>query len=205
MNKIDFKKTLKHLYVPSDKDFVEVEVPTMSFLMIDGIGDPNTSEEYKLAVEALYALAYAIKFMSKRELGKDYGVAPLEGLWTSDDMGSFITRDKNSWQWTMMIMQPEWITKEIVDQAIESVKLKKNPTALSKTRFETFSEGRSLQILHVGSYDDEAPTLKKLHGEFMPEHGLIFNGRHHEIYLSDPRKTDSQKLKTVLRQPVTSK
>lgn len=206
MSNIDFKKTLKHLYRPSPKEFSVVDAPAMQFLMVDGHGDPNTAAAYGEAVEALYAVAYKIRFASKKRLGKVYTVPPLEGLWWAEDMDAFTTAlDKSQWEWTMMIMQPEWITPQMVAEAITAVKEKKDPPALAKVRFETYEEGLSVQIMHIGPYDDEAPTLRRLHHEFMPAHGYTFNGKHHEIYLSDPRRVAPEKLKTVLRQPVAKK
>lgn len=202
MDKVDFKKVLKHLYQPSAKDFVFVDVPDMAFLMVDGHGDPNVAPAYVEAVEALYSVAYGLKFMSKKELGQDYGVAPLEGLWWANDMAAFTGGRKDEWDWTMMIMQPDWITDAMVTKAMAPAAAKKDLPALSKLRFARFHEGPSLQILHVGSYDAEAPTLQRLHHEVMPAGGYAFNGKHHEIYLGDPRKTAADKLKTVLRQPV---
>jgi hypothetical protein len=202
MSKIDFKKELKHLYRPTAKEFVVVDVPPMNFLMIDGHGDPNTAQEYQDAVEALYAVSYKLKFTSKKELGKDYVVPPLEGLWWAEDMETFTTkRDKSTWDWTMMVMQPEWITQEMVGEAAKQVE-KKGLPALSKLHLETYHEGLAVQILHIGSYDDEGPTIAKMHHQFMPENGYEPAGKHHEIYLSDPRKVAPEKLKTVLRQPV---
>jgi hypothetical protein len=201
MPKTDFKKTLKHLYNPPRK-FTLVEVPEMQFLMIDGHGDPNTAQEYKDAVEALYAVAYKVKFASKKALGQDYTVPPLEGLWWAADMATFVSRDKSAWDWTMMIMQPDWITAQMVEEAVQQVAKSKDLPALPKLRLGTYHEGLSVQIMHVGSYDDEAPTIAKLHNEFLPENGLTEAGKHHEIYLSDPRRTAPEKLKTVLRQPV---
>ena len=202
MNKIDLKKQFKDLYNPTTKDFSIVDVPPLNYLMVDGEGDPNTAQSYKDAVEALYSLSYTIKFASKKQLGRDYGVMPLEGLWTADNPEVFVTRNKDSWKWTMMILQPEWITKQFVDEAIQAVRAKKNPAALDLVRFETYHEGTSVQIMHIGSYDQEGPTLHRLHHEFMPMHNYTFNGAHHEIYIGDPRKSDPAKLKTVLRQPV---
>jgi hypothetical protein len=200
--KIDFKKEFKHLYQPSNKEFVVVDVPPMQFLMVDGRGDPNTAQEYKDAIEALYPVAYKLKFMSKKELEKDYVVLPLEGLWWAEDMEAFTTRrDKSLWHWTMMIMQPEWITQEMFEEALRQVE-KKDLPALSKVRLETYHEGLSVQIMHIGSYDDEGPTLHRMHHEFVPQNGLEMSGTHHEIYLSDFRKVAPEKLKTVLRQPV---
>jgi hypothetical protein len=202
MDKLDFKKDLAPLYSPKNTDWELIEVPAMNFLMVDGKGDPNTATEYGDAVAALYGVSYSTKFMSKQRLGKDYGVAPLEGLWWADDPAAFENAQKPEYQWTMMIMQPDWIAETMVSEGVAATAAKKELPALSKVRFERYNEGRSLQLLHVGSYDDEAPRLKYLHAEFMPLHKLTFNGRHHEIYLSDPRKTASSKLKTILRQPV---
>ena len=206
MPKIDFKKELKHLYRPSTKEFAVVDVPPMRFLMIDGHGDPNTAQEYRDALEALYAVAYKLKFMSKKEMGMgmgmDYVVPPLEGLWWAEDMETFTTgRDKSAWDWTMMIMQPQCITQEMFEEALKQVE-KKKLAALPKLRLETYHEGLSVQIMHVGSYDDEAPTLDRMHHEFIPEDGYEMAGKHHEIYLSDPRRVAPEKLKTVLRQPI---
>jgi hypothetical protein len=203
MSKVDFKKEYKELYVPP-KDFVFVDVPEMQFLMVDGHGDPNVAQEYQEALEALYAVAYKIKFSSKKQLERDYVVPPLEGLWWAEDMETFTTaRDKSQWDWMMMIMTPEWVSPEIFVEAVEQVRKGKNPAALDKVRLESYQEGLSIQIMHVGSYDDEGPTLLKLHTKFLPENGYVENGKHHEIYLSDPRKVAPEKLKTVLRQPVS--
>ena len=202
MTKIDFKKEMKHLYGPSKKDFQVVEVPRMTFLMVDGHGDPNTAPEYTQAVEALYAVAYKLKFFSKKN-NQDYVVPPLEGLWWAEDMESFSSsRDKSQWDWTMMIMTPDWIIEEDFQQALLEAADKKENPALGKTRWEVYEEGLSVQILHQGSYDDESPILAKLHEIWMPENGYTFNGKHHEIYLSDPRRVEPEKLKTVLRQPI---
>jgi hypothetical protein len=203
MSKIDFKTTFKELYKPSSKAYDVIEVPPMQFLMIDGHGDPNTAASYQEALEALYALAYKIKFISKKELGRDYVVPPLEGLWWAADMDFFsVNRDKSAWDWTMMIMTPEWVTGEMFAQAVEQVKKGKNPTALAKVRLESYHEGLAVQILHTGSYDDEGPALARLHQEYLPANNYVENGKHHEIYLSDPRRVAPEKLRTVLRQPV---
>jgi hypothetical protein len=201
MTKVDFKKTLKHLYNPPKK-FGIVDVPEMQFIMLDGHGDPNTAQEYKDAIETLYAVAFKMKFVSKKTLEKDYTVPPLEGLWWAEDMATFTTREKSAWDWTMMIMTPDWITAEIFADAVEQVRKKKNPAALDKVRLERYHEGLSAQIMHVGSYDDEGPVLAKMHSVFIPENGYVENGKHHEVYLSDPRRVAPEKLKTVLRQPI---
>jgi hypothetical protein len=199
--KIDFKKTLKNLYAPSAGDFSLVDVPEMQFLRVDGIGDPGNSQVYADAVAWLYAVAYPIKFNSKNEIGKDYTVPPLEGLWWAEDLSVFAGGDRDNWQWTMMLMQPDWVTDDMFGFGLEKA-TKKLGEPLESLRFESFREGHSVQILHVGPYADEAPTIARLHDEFLPENGLIENGHHHEIYLGDPRKTSPEKLKTVLRQPV---
>jgi hypothetical protein len=203
MDKINFTKELKHLYRPSAAGFVMVDVPPMSFLMLDGHGDPNTALAYAQAVEALFALAYRIKFLSKEELERDYVVPPLEGLWWANDMGSFTAaRDKSAWDWTMMIMQPDWIEAAQYERALAEVRKKKTLPGLDLIRMERYHEGLSAQILHIGSYDDEAPTLHRLHTRWLPEHGYAERGKHHEIYLSDARRVEPSKLRTILRQPV---
>jgi hypothetical protein len=174
----------------------------MQFLMIDGHGDPNTAPEYAEALEALYAAAYKTKFLSKAG-GQDYVVPPLEGLWWAADMAVFTSSlDKSAWDWTMMIMQPDWISAEVFAQAVEQV-AEKNLPALSKLRLQDYDEGLVVQTLHIGSYDDEGPVLHRMHHEFIPDNGYQPRGKHHEIYLSDPRRVAAAKLKTVLRQPVS--
>jgi hypothetical protein len=203
VTKMDLKKELKHLYLPSSKAFSVVDVPAMRYLMIDGHGDPNTEQSYKDAVEALYVVAYKLKFTSKKALDRDYVVPPLEGLWWAEDMQSFTTMwDKSTWDWTMMITQPSWVTGEMVADVVKEVAAKKDLPALPKLRFETYHEGLAVQVMHIGSYDDEAPTIHRMHHEFMPENGYEPTGKHHEIYLGDPRKVTPEKLKTVIRQPV---
>ncbi|MFJ5957691.1 GyrI-like domain-containing protein [Paenarthrobacter sp. NPDC092416] len=202
METYDVKKDRKDLYAPKAGDFRIIDVPELQFLMIDGHGDPNTAAAYKEAVEALYTASYAVRAVAKARLGRVHTVAPLEGLWSAEDMEVFRTREKSAWDWTMMISQPAWITPEMVQEALTSAQKKKQLPALGLVRFETYKEGRSVQILHVGSYDDEGPTLERLHDRFLPANGLTPTGRHHEIYLSDARKTEPAKLKTVLRQPV---
>ena len=201
MTKVDFKKTLNQFYIPP-KEFVIVDLPEMQFVMVDGHGDPNTVQEYKDAVESLYAVAYKMKFISKKTLEKDYVVPPLEGLWWAEDMATFHTREKSEWDWTMMIMTPEWINVEIFEEAIRQVRKAKDPASLDKVRLERYPEGLSVQIMHIGSYDDEGPILSQMHSDFIPKNGFVENGKHHEIYLSDPRRVAPEKLKTVLRQPV---
>ena len=202
MDKIDFKKELRHLYQPK-KEFTVVDVPEMQYLMVDGHGDPNVAQGYTDALEALYAVAYKCKFLSKKTLERDYVVPPLEGLWWAEDMDTFaVNRCKSAWDWTMMIMQPEWIDETVYTTALAQVAKSKDLAALPKLRIERYHEGLCVQIMHVGSYDDEAPTLARMHNEWMPAEGYEPAGKHHEIYLGDPRRVVSEKLKTVLRQPI---
>lgn len=202
MTKIDLKKEMKQLYAPSAKETSVVEVPPMSYLMIDGVGDPNTSQEYMDSIEALYAVSYTLKFMAKKsDNPTDYVVMPLEGLWWADDMEEFSVENKNTWKWTSMIMQPSFVTEAMVSQALEQVEKKKGLTGLSRIRFEKYDEGLSAQIMHIGPYATETPTVSKLH-KFIEDNGYSLRGKHHEIYLSDPRKSAPEKLKTIIRQPI---
>jgi hypothetical protein len=200
MDKYDIKKQFKELYAPRARDFELVTVPPLKYLMLDGQGNPGTAPAYAAALEALYSVSYAVKFASK-QAGRDYAVGPLEGLWTADDPDAFTRGEKDSWKWTMMIPQPDWISAAEVQDGIAKAAAKKAP-ALDLLRLETLDEGLSLQILHIGSYADEAPTLHRLHTEFMPANGFGFAGPHHEIYLSDARRVAPDKLRTILRQPV---
>lgn len=202
MDKTDFRKEFKALYNPPSARFELVDVPPLTYFMVDGRGDPNTARAYGEAVEALYAASYTLKFMSKAELSRDYVVPPLEGLWWADDMTTFVSRQKAEWSWTMMIMIPDFIDRATAERAIEAAVRKKGLPALGLVRVERLEEGACVQIMHVGSYDEEGPVLKRLHEEFLPGNGLVESGHHHEIYLGDPRKTASERLKTVLRQPV---
>jgi hypothetical protein len=201
VERIDLKKDLKHLYQPSAKEVVQVDVPTFGFLMVDGEGDPNTSQEYAQAVEALFSVSYVAKFMVKKGPQKlDYAVMPLEGLWWADDMSAFAADDKTNWKWTLMIMQPSFVAGEIIEAAIAEVRAKKKLPAIDKLRLEKFSEGRCAQVLHVGPFSEEGPTIERLH-EFIRARTSLF-GKHHEIYLSDIRRADPKKWKTIIRQPM---
>lgn len=202
MQKIDYKKELKHLYKPSGRKIGIVDVPQMNFLMIDGQGDPNTAQDYKDAIEALFSVSYTLKFQIKKsDIAVDYGVMPLEGLWWADDMSRFSIEDKSDWRWTALIMQPEYVTAELVQETIRQVEKKKGLPALPKIRFEAFAEGKAAQLLYTGPYSEEEPTIDALH-RFIEEQGYQRSGKHHEIYLSDFRRTAPEKLKTVIRQPI---
>jgi hypothetical protein len=201
MDKIDLKREMKELYRPSASKVVGVEVPKMRFLMLDGQGDPNTSQEYGDAVEALFAASYALKFAVKKEREIDYGVMPLEGLWWAEDMESFASGDRSAWLWTMMIMQPEWVDVGLVERITHEVSVKKDLRALPLMRIDSYDEGLAAQTLHVGPFSVEAPTIERVH-DYIDESGYRRDGKHHEIYLSDIRRADPAKWKTVIRQPM---
>jgi hypothetical protein len=201
MKKMDLKKDLKDLYSPSSKDAELVRVPRFNYIMIDGSGDPNTSQEFQEAVHALYAAAYTLKFMIKKEKKVDYPVMALEGLWWADDMEVFMTGTRSDWKWTLMILQPKVVTKALFKKAVKAAIQKKGLAALEKLRLESMDEGLSVQIMHFGTYAEEGPTIQRLHA-FARERFFELKGKHHEIYLSDPRKVSAEKRKTVIRQPV---
>lgn len=201
MSKRDLKLELKHLYRPSAREVAEVEVPPLRFLMIDGQGDPNTSPRYAEAVEALFSVSYKTKFMVKKgEQGIDYAVMPLEGLWWAEDLSAFAANDRSTWQWTMMIMQPGFVDEAVIRAAIAEVKRAKGLPALDALRLETFTEGRCAQILHVGPFSEEGPTIQRVH-DFIETRAALA-GKHHEIYLSDIRRGDPSRWKTIIRQPM---
>ncbi len=201
MKKIDYKKQLKHLYNPSPKEAVAVDVPKMNFLMIDGQGDPAKAKSYQEAIEALFSVSYALKFMVKKGKGIDYGVMPLESLWWADDMNDFVKGNRDNWKWTAMIMQPEFITEDMVKEAMEQVQKKKKLPVLPKLRFESYEEGPSVQLMHIGPFSEEGPNIQRIH-DFILSQGKNLRGKHHEIYLSDFRRVSPGKMKTVLRQPI---
>jgi hypothetical protein len=202
MEKLDLKKKWKQLYQPSQKEVTFVDVPPLTYLMVDGEGDPNTSTAFQQAVEALYSLSYTLKFsLKKGPKAVDYGVMPLEGLWWADDPRVFHSTDKSEWKWTAMILQPEFIGRKEVTAAFDEVRRKKNPAALDRVRLETLTEGPSAQILYVGPFADEGPTIQRIH-DFIHAAGKELHSKHHEIYLSDLRRTAPEKLKTIIRQPM---
>jgi hypothetical protein len=203
MEKTDYKKKLKHLYKPSTKKVEIVDVPQMNFLMVDGEGDPNTAQSFSDASEALFPLAYTLKFMVKKgDMAIDYGVLPLEALWWADDMSAFTAGKKDTWKWTVMIMQPTFISREMVEKATKEVERKKEPVSLPLVRFEPFKEGTAAQTMHIGPFSEEGPTIEKVH-LFIEENGSQRVGKHHEIYLSDIRRAAPEKWKTVVRQPMS--
>lgn len=201
--KTDLKKQIA-AYTARRGRFDVVEVPPLTYLAVDGHGDPNTAAEYTASVSSLYPLAYALKFLSKTELGRDYTVMPLEGLWWSSDMESFTSaRDKSRWDWTLLVLVPDWLDAEHVETARATVARKGGAPRLDDIRLARLDEGLCVQTLHVGPYDAEGPVLAEMHDEVISGHGLHRTGKHHEIYLGDARRTAPEKLRTILRQPVT--
>ncbi|WP_375002373.1 GyrI-like domain-containing protein [Aeromicrobium sp. CTD01-1L150] len=201
--KVDLKKTLD-CYAARRGVLRVLDVPPLQYLMIDGHGDPNTAPQWAAAVETLFPVAYALKFASRNELGRDHVVMPLEALWWAEDMAAFTARrDKSRWSWTAMIMVPDWVPSTMVGVAVEQTAAKGKGPALDRLRLETLREDRCVQTLHVGSYDDEGPVLAEMHERFIPDAGLRMTGRHHEVYLSDARRVEPARLRTILRQPVS--
>jgi hypothetical protein len=198
--KMDFKRQLRPFYSAAQEPIM-VDVPELAFLMIDGHGDPNTAAEYSEAVQALYSVAYAAKFAVKRASGLDYVVMPLEGLWWVSDMSTFTVEDKSAWDWTMLIMQLDEVTLEVFEDAKARTARKQYSDAVQRVRLERFAEGAAAQVMHVGPYASEGPTIQKLH-DFITEQDYVRAGMHHEVYLSDPRRAAPEKLKTILRQPI---
>lgn len=202
MAKTDYKKTYKHLFTGKKDQPVIVDVPDFNYLMIDGKGDPNTSEEFHQAIEVLYGVSYTMKFMIKKDdPEKDYTVMPMEALWWVEDMKEFDVNKKDEWLWTIMIHQPDFVTQKDVEDAVEAIKKKKDLVALPKLRFEKIASHKAAQIMHIGPYNKERDTIKIMHG-FIDKEGYEMIGKHREVYLSDPRRTDPEKLKTILRHPV---
>jgi hypothetical protein len=201
MEKVDHKKTLKEFYNPPRKPVI-VDVPELQYLMIDGQGYPGTSQEYADAMEALFTTSYTLKFAIKKAGILNYTVMPIEGLWWAQDMEIFrMDSRKDEWLWTSLIMQPPEVTRERYLEAVEAVKEKKNPVALPKMRLESYHEGISVQIMHIGPFSEEGPVIERMH-QFAFDQGYELQGKHHEIYLSDPRRTAQEKLRTVIRQPI---
>lgn len=201
MELFDWKKEYKELYFPK-QEVGEVTVPKMNFLMIDGHGDPNTSPEFAASVQALYSIAYTIKFALKKTGRADFSVMPMEGLWWAPDMNVFMEQpdDKSSWLWTIMIAQPNFVTEQDFKDAQEAAFKKKGLKEIKQVRFEAYDESEAVQILHIGPYSAEGPNILKLHN-YIKDHGWELSGKHHEIYMSDARRVAPEKMKTVVRQP----
>jgi len=202
MEKLDLKKIYKNLFSPSAKAPSIIEVPPLPFIMVDGHGDPNVAPEYAAAVQTLYGLAYTLKFHVRNTLGIDYGVSALEGLWWTADMNTFSTSRKADWDWTMMILHTDLVTPALFEEARRQAVAKGKAPLAAKARLETFHEGTCVQILYFGPYADEGPTIASLH-QYAKDQGYVLAGKHHEIYMNDPRKVASEKMKTIIRQPVS--
>lgn len=201
MSKIDYKKQDKSFYQAKNGKVLEVDVPPLKFITFKGQGDPNSSPLFSTSCKFLFSVSYKIKFIVKKsDIGINYGVMPLEGLWWINN-GKLDFKDKTNWNWILMIRQPEFVTQKHLDAAITEVKKKENPAELSKLKLENYSEGKCAQILHIGPYSEEQPTIDALHN-YIDENNYQFNGKHHEIYLSDPTRTAAEKLKTIIRQPI---
>lgn len=198
---IDLKRTDRNWYTARGEPSI-VELPTLPHLMIDGTGDPNTAKGYGEAVAALYPIAYAVRKAVIAACGERYTVMPLEGLWWTPDMADFTTADKNAWHWTLLIRQPPAATSDLVTEAIASTTATKRLAAGDLVRFETLTEGSAAQVMHRGPYAEEAPTIARLH-DFIHDGGYALTGSHHEIYLSDPRRVAAEKMRTILRQPIS--
>jgi hypothetical protein len=197
---LDLRKELRHLYRAPTGSCELVEVPELKYLMVDGRGDPATAAPFQDAMQALYSVAYTAKFTSKA-LGRDFKVMPVEGLWWSEDPQAFATDGRDAWCWTVMVMVPDFIDPAFVDECASKVAAKKEVPALDLLRLESYTEGSAVQTMHLGPYDTEGPTIAMLH-KYMEDEGLTFAGKHHEIYLSDPRRTAPERIKTIIRQAV---
>jgi len=202
MEKVDFKKEYSDLYKPRKGKIVTVSVPKMKFLMIDGKGNPNTSRDFKDAMNILFTVSYGVKFLMKQKFEKDYVVMPPEGLWWAENMDDFLSGEKDKWLWTIMMMQPEFVRAEHIKEASDNAVRKGKLTSelLSKARFELFEEGECVQTIYVGSFDEETETIKNMH-DMIKNNGWELCGKHHEIYLSDARKVAPEKYRTIIRQP----
>ncbi|WP_409199812.1 GyrI-like domain-containing protein [Methanobrevibacter sp. DSM 116169] len=201
MSKTDFKKEFKEFYSAKKDKVSFVDVPKMKYLSIEGKGDPNTSKEYRDAIEALMSVSFKTKFIMKKEFNKDYVVMPLEGLWYADNMDDYLTGNKSNWKWNSLVMQPDFVDEEHIKMAIDEVQQKKDLNSIDVLNFIKLNEGLSAQIMHIGPFKDEGPTVSKLHNE-IENNDYSFNGLHHEIYLSDIRRANPEKLKTIIRQPI---
>ncbi len=194
------REQLEKLYLPPAEDFVIVDVPRLRFLMVDGEGSPK-GEAHAKAVQWLFAAIHPIKRIGKERLGKHYIEPPLEGLWWADDPADFVTGNWDRLRWRMMIPAPRWATEDMFAGAVAEA-AKRLGAVPGSLRLDDYDEGTSVQIMHIGPPAEVTPTMARLHEEYLPAHGLLPNGPHHEIYLNDPRRTAPAKLKTVMRQPV---
>lgn len=199
---VDVRTQRPHLYRASRGEWAEVVVPALPYLAVDGQGDPNTAPAYGDAVSALYTVGYSIRSALRSRTGDTFTVGPLEGLWTSEDPTAFTDRRKDEWHWTMLIPLPDQVASNDIASGLDTAARKRPDRRVDLVEHRGLEEGRSLQILHIGPYDEEGPTLDRLHREVMPRLGAVFSGAHHEIYLNDPRRSAPDRLRTILRQPI---
>jgi len=204
MEKIDLKKKLANLYGYKKTEPALLDVPSLKFVQFDGHGNPNNNPMFEEAMQVVYTMAYGIKFKIKSKFNKDYTVMPPEGLWCADDMTAYNELRKDEWKWTIGILIPDEVTPEIFEEVKGETIKKKKLESLKKARFDVMNEGKCAQILHLGPYADEQPTIAKLH-KFIFDSGYHLTGRHREIYLSDPRRCAPEKMKTIIRQPIRKK
>ncbi len=207
MKTLDLRKDLKYLYAPSPKNVEVVDVPGMNFVMIDGAIEPGkgpgTSPLFQENLQALYGIAYTLKFMIKQRKVEpvDYPVMALEGLWFAED-GHFDINVKDNWSYTVMIMQPDLVTKTVFDESLAQLRQKKGDQPIfSRLRLESFREGLCVQIMHIGPYVDEPATVARMES-YAQEKGYALSHKHHEIYLGNPLRAQPSKLKTILRHPL---
>jgi len=202
LEKLEYKVLYKDILSPKRKPEI-VQASAMQFLMVDGVGDPNVSAEFADAVSVLYGIAYGIKF-GRKKIGQepDFSLGPLEALWSDSDL--LRMPDKSRWGWTAMLWLPDFVTPESVRDRVAELKQKKPSPALDSVWLHILEEGTCVQTLYIGSYNDEAPTIEAMH-KFASDQGYRLEGKHHELYFSDPRKTAPEKLKTIIRQPIRAK
>ncbi len=200
MKTIDLKKTLKPFYAASASKPALLDIPAMNALMVDGQGSPE-APAYQEAVGSLYSVAYTLKFAFKKSKAIDYPVMALESLWWAEDISDFIEGRTQNWKWTALIILPDVVTKKDVAAAVAAVKAKAKFPRFPLVRFEKLKEGKAGQILHVGPYSEVGRTIERLH-TFIEESGYKLRGKHHEIYMNDPRRVAPEKLKTIIRHPI---
>ena len=200
MKTIDLKRSLKAFYTASASKPAIIDVPALNALMVDGTGDPN-GPAFQEAVGSLYSVAYTLKFAFKKNKDIDYPVMALEGLWCADDPTAFLSGQRDEWKWTIFIVLPDVVTRKDVAEAVAAVKKKAKFPRFPEVRFEKFAEGKAAQVMHIGPYAAEGPTIEGLH-RFIAEQGYRLRGWHHEIYFGDPRRAAPEKLKTIIRQPI---
>lgn len=197
----DLRRTHPDVWRARDEPELVV-VPPIRYLMVDGTGDPRTVPAYTAAVQTLYAVSYGVRGIVKASGGEPWTVMPLEGLWWADDLTTFTARaERDDWRWTMLIAQHDGVTDDLVTEALAIAVGKGKTPAADLLRYEVLDEGECVQVLHRGPYSAEGPAIERLHA-FAADAGRALRGRHHEVYLSDPRRVAPERMRTILRQPV---